>query len=170
MSRFPYSHSVKKMALAGVLMALNIAASSFGVPVPGGHIYLCDVVICTAALLLDPFYAFAVGGIGSFIGDIIFYPLPMFVTLVTHGLQAVVISLCRRYLLRERRYAGAVIGLVLGTVIMVVGYTLGAAFVYSTPEYAIIKIPYELLQASVGAVTAFVLCEKFRLSERLARL
>ncbi|MCI5517490.1 MAG: ECF transporter S component, partial [Roseburia sp.] len=44
-------------------MALNIALSSFGVPVPGGHFYLNDIVICTAAILLDPFSAFLVGGV-----------------------------------------------------------------------------------------------------------
>ena len=79
--------------------------SSFGIPVPGGHLYLCDVVICLAAILLDPAEAFVVGGIGSFIGDLIFYPLPMFVSLVTHGLQAVVISL-----ISHRMFKGLVHG------------------------------------------------------------
>ena len=54
---------------------------------------LTALFLCTAALLLDPVAAFCVGGIGAFIGDLLFYPLPMFVSLVTHGLQAVVISL-----------------------------------------------------------------------------
>lgn len=72
-----------------VLMALNVAMSSFGVPVPGGHLYMNDIVICTAAILLDPFAAFMVGGVGAFLGDLFFYPTPMFVSLVTHGLQAV---------------------------------------------------------------------------------
>ena len=85
--------TVKNLTLAAMFMALNIALSSFGVPVPGGHFYLNDIVICTAAILLDPFCAFLVGGLGAFIGDLIFYPTPMFVSLVTHGLQAVVISL-----------------------------------------------------------------------------
>ena len=35
------------------------------VPVPGGHMYLNDVIIVTAAILLDPFYAFLVGGVGA---------------------------------------------------------------------------------------------------------
>ncbi len=52
-----------------------------------------DIVICTAAILLDPLGAFVVGGLGAFLGDMFFYPAPMFVSLVTHGLQAAVISL-----------------------------------------------------------------------------
>ena len=70
-------------------MAMNVALSSFGVPVPGGHLYLNDIVICLAAILFDPVAAFMVGGVGAFLGDLFFYPTPMFVSLVTHGLQAV---------------------------------------------------------------------------------
>ncbi len=43
-------------------MAMNVALSSFGVPVPGGHLYLNDIVICLAAILFDPVAAFMVGG------------------------------------------------------------------------------------------------------------
>ena len=59
--------SVKDITFTAMFLALNIALSSFGVPVPGGHFYLNDVVICAAAILLNPFYAFIVGGIGSFL-------------------------------------------------------------------------------------------------------
>lgn len=45
-------------------------------------------------------------------------------------------------------------------VIMVTGYTLGRAFVYATKEYAIIKLPFEILQAGVGAVIAPILAYK----------
>lgn len=90
---FRKNHPTKWLTVTAMLMAMNVALSSFGVPVPGGHLYLNDIVIDTAAILLDPLAAFAVGGIGAFIGDALFYPAPMFVSLVTHGLQAVVISL-----------------------------------------------------------------------------
>lgn len=146
------------LTATAMLTAVNIALSSFGIPVPGGHLYLNDVIICTAAILLDPLAAFVVGGIGAFLGDFFFYPAPMFVSLVTHGLQAVVISLCVRRLFPGRKVLAAGIGVALGAVIMVVGYSLGRAFVYSTPEYAWLKLPFQCLQASVGAVAAMVLC------------
>ena len=85
---------VKWLTVTAMLMALNIAMSSFSIPVPGGHLYLNDAVICTAAILLDPLGAFIVGGVGAFLGDFFFYPAPMFVSLLTHGLQAAVVSLC----------------------------------------------------------------------------
>ena len=39
-----------RITATALFMAMNIALSSFGVPVPGGHLYLCDIAICTAAL------------------------------------------------------------------------------------------------------------------------
>lgn len=150
--------TTKKLTFAALFMAINIALSSFGIPVPGGHLYLCDIAICTAAILLDPFYAFVVGGVGSFLGDFFFYPAPMFVSLVTHGIQAIIISLFANKLFTKNHKAGAIIGVSIGAVIMIIGYTIGRAYVYSTPEYAIIKLPYEILQAAVGAVVGVIIC------------
>lgn len=144
-----------------MFMALNVAMSSFGVPVPGGHLYMNDIVICLASIILDPFAAFMVGGVGAFLGDFFFYPLPMFVSLVTHGLQAVVISLFSHYVMKKHPIVASGIGVTVGAVIMVVGYSLGRAFIYSTPEYAIIKLPYQILQAAVGAVFGMLICWKF---------
>lgn len=154
--------SVKKLTVTALLLAMNIimSISVFSIPVPGGHMYLNDVVIVTAAILLEPFYAFIVGGVGAFIGDFLFYPAPMFVSLVTHGLQAVVISLCARRMLKNRPVAASAIGSAFGLLITVVGYTLGRAFIYGTPAYAVAKLPFQILQTAVGSAAALLLCWK----------
>lgn len=157
------TNPTKWLTVCALLMALNVVLSSVSLPVPGGHLYLNDIVIDTAAILLDPLGAFLVGGVGAFLGDFFFYPAPMFVSLVTHGLQAVVVSLCVRRASREHRLPAAVLGVALGAVIMVVGYSLGRAFLYSTVEYAILKLPFQILQAAVGAVAAVLLCFPARL-------
>lgn len=158
-----YKNQTKKkttvwLCTTALFMALNVVMSSFGVPVPGGHLYMNDIVICTAAIILDPAAAFMVGGVGAFLGDLLFYPTPMFVSLVTHGLQAVVISLFSHYVLKKRPVLASGIGVALGAVIMVVGYSLGRAFIYSTLEYAVLKLPYQILQAVVGAVFGMLIC------------
>lgn len=154
--------SVKKLTVTALLLAMNIimSLSVFSIPVPGGHMYLNDVVIVTAAILLEPFYAFIVGGVGAFIGDFLFYPAPMFVSLVTHGLQAVVISLCARRMLKDRPVTASAIGSAFGLLITVVGYTLGRAFIYGTPAYAVAKLPFQILQTAVGSAAALLLCWK----------
>lgn len=165
--------SLKRMTVTAMLMAMNIALSSFGIPVPGGHFYLNDVVICTAAILLDPLHAFVVGGIGAFLGDFFFYPTPMFVSLVTHGLQAVVISVLSHpagLRTKTARKVRAVIAVIIGAVIMVTGYSLGRAFLYSTPQYALLKLPYQILQAAIGAAAAIILCFRFRILELFERM
>lgn len=149
-----------RLTTAAVFMAMTIALSSFGIPVPGGHLYLCDVAICLGAILLNPLEAFIVGGVGSFLGDMLFYPAPMFVSLATHGLQAVVISLISHKTLKNRPQLASGIGVTVGAVIMVIGYTLGKTFVYSTFEYAMIKLPYEIAQGAIGAIIGMVLCWK----------
>lgn len=147
-----------RITTAALFMALNIVFSSFGIPVMGGHLYLCDMVICLAAILLNPFEAFVVGGVGSFLGDMLFYPAPMFVSLVTHGLQAVVISLISHNTFKKKPKIASGIGVTIGAVIMVVGYTLGKIYVYSTLQNAIIKLPFEIAQGALGAVLGMTLC------------
>ena len=150
------------ICVTALFMALNILMSSFGVPVPGGRCDLNDVIICTAAILLDdPKAAFLVGGVGAFLGDLFFYPTPMFVSLATHGLQAVVISLvAHKAAHTDVTLKNDACRAFLGAIIMVVGYSLGRAFIYSTPYYAYIKLPYQILQATVGAVGGLLLCFK----------
>lgn len=167
-------NTVKKTTLwlcvTAMFMALNVAMSSFGVPVPGGHLYMNDIVICTAAILLDPFAAFMVGGVGAFLGDFFFYPTPMFVSLATHGLQAVVISLISHHTLKKHHVLASAIGVSVGAVIMVVGYSLGRAYIYSTPEYALLKLPYQILQAVTGAVVGMLLCYKCGLNRLSSKI
>ena len=165
-----FRHTTLWICVTALFMALNVVMSSCGIPVPGGHLYLNDVVICTAAILLDPLAAFMVGGVGAFLGDLFFYPTPMFVSLVTHGLQAVVISLFTHYTLKKRPVLASGIGVALGAVIMVMGYSLGRAFIYSTPEYAVLKLPYQLLQAVVGAVAGMLLYWKLKLVQHMDRM
>lgn len=151
--------SVRWLTVTGLLMGMNVilSMSIFSIPVPGGHLYFCDTVINTAAILLDPVAAFVVGGIGSFLGDFFFYPAPMFVSLVTHGLQAAAVSILARKILKNKPLAASSIAVAVGAVIMVAGYTLGRAYVYSTPEYSIVKLPFEILQAAFGAVVSILL-------------
>ena len=161
------------LCVTAMFMALNIAMSSFGIPVPGGHLYMNDVIICLAAIMLNPFAAFLVGGVGAFLGDLFFYPTPMFVSLVTHGIQAVVISIFSHYVMKKHPIISSGIGVAIGAIIMIVGYSLGRAFIYSTPEYAILKLPYQILQAVVGAIMGMVLCWKcgiYKMFRRTVRM
>ena len=164
--------SVRWLTTTALFMGINVilSLSTFSIPVPGGHLYFCDAVIDTAAILLDPFAAFVVGGIGSFLGDFFFYPAPMFVSLVTHGLQAVIVSVISHKLLTRKPVVSSSIAVTVGAVIMVLGYTLGRAYIYSTPEYAILKLPFQILQAGFGAIVSVVLIYPMRIGALFQRI
>ena len=138
------SDQIRTLALGGMFMAMNIAVSSYGIPVPGGHLYLCDAVICTAAILLAPFPAMLVGGI----------------SLLVH----------RKAGEQRKRFPLTLLATLIGALIMVIGYTLGKAFVYGSRETAIIGIPYEAAQSLLGVVLSLFLCFKCGLIERFEKL
>ncbi len=150
--------STRVLCVTALFMALTIAMSTVYLPVPGGHLYLCDIVIVLASVLLNPVCAFIAAGLGTFFADMMFYPPPMFVSLVVHGIQAVVISVFSHYIWKKKPMLSSIIGVAIGAVIMVVGYTLGKIYVYSTAEYAWLKLPYEIAQAAIGAVVGLILC------------
>ena len=155
-------HKIKWITLCGLLMAINTIFSSFSIPVPGGHIYLNDIIIVIAALSLDPLGAFLVGGVGAFLGDFFFYPL------ATHGIRSVVMSLIvGRY---GRDNFPVVLGAtILGALIAIAGYTLGKAYVYSTWEYAMLKLPFEILQAFIGSAIGLFLWKNRKWGKTIRR-
>ena len=158
--------TVKDLCITAVFMALVVALSSFGIPVPGGHLYLNDMVIVIGSLLMGPFEAFMIGGVGAFLGDLFFYPTPMFVSLVVHGLQAVVISLMSKKLKMKDSVAG-LIACIVGAIIMVAGYTIGRAFIYATPSAAMLKLPFQILQAIVGVIVGWLVVYKMKIFSKI---
>ncbi len=87
--------SAKRLTLSAFFMALVVILSSslLSIPVPGGHFYFNGIIIFLVGLIFPPMDAVIIAGVGSFIGDFLFYPLPMWVTLATHSLQVLAISL-----------------------------------------------------------------------------
>ena len=149
--------SPKRLTISAFFMALVIILSSslLSIPVPGGHFYFNGIVIFLVGLIFPPTEAVIIAGVGSFIGDFLFYPLPMWVTLVTHSLQVLAIALIVGGRLGELSKSRASLGLLLGAIIDLVGYGLGRAFIYGTPAYAIMKIPFVLVAAILGLGVAY---------------
>lgn len=149
--------SPKRITIGALFMAMVVVLSSFGLPVPGGHVYLNDIVICLAALLFPPTQAIIIGGVGAFLGDFFFYPAPMFVSLVTHGIESWAIAEMIVKTGKGRNKGIIIVALLIGSIITVTGYSLGRAYIYSTPEYAWVKLPFQILQAVIGAVAAYII-------------
>ena len=148
--------SPKRLTISAFFMALVIILSSslLSIPVPGGHFYFNAIIIFLVGLIFPPTEAVIISGVGSFIGDFLFYPLPMWVTLVTHSLQVLAIALIVGSRLGKLSKSRAALGLLIGAIIDLVGYGLGRAF-YGTPAYAIMKIPFDIVAAILGLGVAY---------------
>ena len=149
--------STKRLTLAAFFMALMIILSSsvFSIPVPGGHFYFNTILIFLVTLYFQPMEVVIIAGLGSFLGDFFFYPAPMFVTLVTHSLQVLVIALILKNSRAPFLKTKVIAAFILGGIIDLLGYFLGRSFVYSTPAYAILKLPFDGFAVILGAVVAY---------------
>ena len=172
MTRANTAKNIKRRTLwitiTGIFMSINILLSMtiFSIPALGTNLYMNNIIIVLASVLLDPVAAFMVGGVGAFLGDLIFYPAPMFVSLVTHGLQAVIISLFSHYVLKKHPVVSSTVGAVVGGLIDLIGYSIGRAYIYGRDKSwatALAKLPAEILQVVIGAVIALLLCWAFGL-------
>ena len=150
-----------------MMTAITAVLCFLKIPLGFANLYLVDIAVCMAGLLLNPFLAFIAGGVGAFLGDLLFYPQAMVVTLITRTVQVILISVFSHYVKPKNSVIPAIIGSVLGVIIMVSGYCFLAVLFYSSMEYAFSKMPLEALQAIVGVVVALPLCYKFRLREML---
>lgn len=149
--------STKRITLAALFMALVIILSSsyLSVPIPGGHFYVNGILICLVGLLFPPTESVIVAGIGSFIGDFLFYPAPMFVTLVSHSLQVLAISLLVKQAYESLSKSRFFTALVLGAILNLIGYFLGRSFLYANLPTALMKLPFDTFAAVLSIVIVY---------------
>lgn len=151
--------SARRLTISALFMTatLILSASILSIPVPGGHFYINGIVIFLVGLLFPPLEAVIVASIGSFLGDFFFYPAPMFVTLVTHGLQVLAISWLVGPKAMKASKSRVWFAMSVGAIIDIVGYGLGRAFVYANPQYAILKLPFDVLAVLLSMVVVSVI-------------
>ncbi|MBO4251040.1 MAG: ECF transporter S component [Clostridia bacterium] len=155
--------TLRQITFTAIFTAITAALGAFHIPLGFANLYLTDVAVCLAGILLTPFYAAIAGGVGAFLGDMLFYPQAMIVSLIVRAVQVVVISVFSHYIMRKHPAISSLIGCLIGVIIMAFGYSYFAALFYSRIEAALAKLPLEAFQAAVGVVVAIPLCYKFRL-------
>ena len=159
---------LRTLILAAMFAALTcVATMIIHIPSPiGGYFNLGDCMVLLSAFVLGPVWGTAAGGIGSALADVIcgyFIYAPG--TLVIKALMALAAALIFRAFAKNgsrfgKTFSGSLLGSVAAEIIMVVGYSLGRAFIYATPEAALLKLPYQILQAAVGALVGTLLVWK----------
>ncbi len=146
-----------RMSLAAILLALTVVFGRiFLIPLPWthGNVNLCDAGIFIASLMLGPWYGGFVGGFGGLFLDLIsgFAQYAPF-SFVAHGLEGLITGLITKHL---SSLWGKILGLTVGTIIMVVLYLVSDSIMYSFST-GILGIGPNLFQGLIGAVVAFVI-------------
>lgn len=147
--------AIRKISRYAILSALITAISLFVViPIPGtnGIVTLCDAGIAVTGLLFGPVAGLFVGAIsGGMIDLLAGYPQWILFSLIIHGLQGFIFG----YFFQQKK-ALKILGLILGAIIMVVGYALATALLYGLGA-GIASIPSNLFQTGFGIIVAMPL-------------
>ena len=151
----------KNLAILAVIIAFNVALSyvvKIPVPATNGFVNLVEAGIFVAALLGGARSGLIVGGLSSLLLDLLAgYPQWMIFSLVIHGLEGLVVG----YFGYQKRVSSQIIGLIIGSAIMVIGYLLAGALLYNWTA-GVASIVGNIAQAVMGLIVALVLMPVFR--------
>ena len=154
---------IRKLVMAAVLAALTcVATMVVQIPSPmNGYVNLGDCFVLLSGWLLGPWYGGAAAGVGSMLTDLLSgYAHYAPGTLIIKGLDAIVAALIFRAM--KKGNVGALVGGVVGEIIMVVGYFGYAALLLGKGITAAASIPGNLIQGVVGLVAGFLLLQVAR--------
>ena len=147
--------NIRQITTYAMLIALTVALSlTILIPVPAtnGFITLCEVGIYTAASLFGPIDGLVVGGSSGLLIDLISgYPQWAIFSLLIHGLQGLTVGLIGRQ--TTLRWF---LGLLTGSVVMIIGYLLAGWFLYGWPA-GVASIPGNMIQNLFGIALTYPL-------------
>lgn len=168
MKRYNSDKRINTVVMTGLMMGLILVATSlFKVPVPlsQGYVHLGDGMIFLAVLLLGKRNGALAAGLGSALGDLLggfalWVPFTFVIKFLMAYLMGVVIDLLEKHghpLAEKFSVSSAeVLGMVLGSAEMCAGYFLVERVLYGNWAAAAVGIPWNIGQAVVGMIVAFV--------------
>ncbi len=156
------------IALVAMLTALTtVVTVVLVVPFPStfGYFNLGDTLVMISGIILGPIGGFIAGGVGSAMGDIVvgwahYAPI----TLIVKGCEGFVVGWFARYAKRNTRLnLSDIVGLILGSIIMLYGYLISETYFYGF-EFALAEMIWvNLVQVSVGSIVAILIAPTIRL-------
>ncbi len=158
--------NLNTLVLMGVLMAMTVVMTMIiRIPVPAtqGYIHLGDSMVILSVFILGKGKGALTGGLGAALADILggyatFAPI----TFCAKALLALVLGLFMDIVSRPATKKGtgkalAVLGAVLGGIVMIAVYYVAEGFMYGSFITPVAEIPMNAIQVGVGAVLAGLL-------------
>lgn len=151
------------LVLAGLFAAIiTVSTMMIRIPTPTkGYINLGDCFVNVAGWLLGPIYGGAAAGIGSSLSDLFAgYNVYVVPTLIIKGLMAVVaFALYRALSKKTPNLFGRVVSAIAAEIVMIAGYAIFEAGLYSSVSTALTGVPGNVVQGIGGVVFGVVVYE-----------
>ena len=146
--------NLKQIIFASLGIAIVFVATIF-IRIPNtihGYLNLGDGFILLFASILNPVFAFLVGGLGSGLADISGgYGFYFFFTLIIKGLEGLIVS----YLIKNNQSSKIrILAYLLGSFIMVAGYLVADSIVNQSFWLGLVGVAGNVIQAAAGFLIA----------------
>lgn len=151
------------IALMTAMVCISTMFISVPVPATNGYIHLGDSMIFFGVLLLGWKWGAVASGVGSALADLLLgYAHYVPITLVVKYLMAVAMGVFIDYAIKKGAKdkmikVAELFGMVIGGVVMILGYYLAASFMIGNFITPIAAIPMNIVQFGVGMVLATIL-------------
>jgi uncharacterized membrane protein len=157
------SHRTLYFAMFATFTALTtVATIVFIVPFPStqGYFNLGDTFVMLSGFLLGPLGGFFAGGVGSAMGDALLgFPAFVPITFVAKGFEGLFVGLLSSRTRSRNRVSGwDVLGLILGSLAMLMGYLFGEVFLLGfTFGVAVVElVTINSIQVMMGSIFVIV--------------
>jgi len=154
----------KSVSIVAIFSALAFVATRFlQVPIlqTGGYLNFGEAVIYLAAIIFGPVVGGLVGAIGPALADLS-SPYAAFApfTFVIKGLEGFIVGKIAE---NKEKTVIRVTAILIGGIIMIVGYYLVEVSVFMVPPVvALIEVPFNVIQMTVGGFVAILLTKKVK--------
>ena len=157
------NEKIQLIVLAGLFAAIvTVSTMIIRIPTPTkGYINLGDCFVNIAGWLLGPIYGGAAAGIGSALSDLFAgYTVYILPTFVIKGLMAVIAYAVYKALSkRTPGIVGRIVSAVAAELVMIVGYAVFEAFLYSSVATALTGVAGNVVQGIGGVALGVILYE-----------
>ncbi|MHA2379051.1 MAG: ECF transporter S component [Candidatus Thorarchaeota archaeon] len=151
------------VALLAIMTALTtVATAVLVVPFPStqGYFNLGDSLVMISGFLLGPVGGFFAGGVGSAMADVVLgFPGFAPITFIAKGFEGLAVGFLSFRTARKKNLSGwDILGLLLGSAAMLLGYLLGEMFIlgYTFEVAALELITINSIQVIMGSIVTIL--------------
>ena len=149
--------NIALLAIFTALATITTLVLTIPYPVTNGYFNLGDTIVMLGGLILGPIGGFIVGGVGSALADMIVAPIYAPITLVVKGFEGMAVGFfCSKTIGVARLNKWDIVGVVIGSLIMLVGYLIGEILLWGFGPALAELVIVNLGQVAAGSFVALI--------------